>query len=72
MPTYEYRCEHGHEFEMEQRITDEPLLHCTFVLARLVADGAAHVTIVCGELVKRLIPRGTTFVLKGTGWTPRG
>jgi putative FmdB family regulatory protein len=28
MPIYEYRCEHGHQFEVMQRITDDPLSSC--------------------------------------------
>jgi putative FmdB family regulatory protein len=28
MPIYEYRCEHGHQFEVMQRITDHPLSSC--------------------------------------------
>ena len=29
MPIYEYRCEQGHEFEVMQRMSDEPLATCT-------------------------------------------
>jgi putative FmdB family regulatory protein len=29
MPTYEYRCEKGHTFEVMQRMTDDPLAECT-------------------------------------------
>jgi putative FmdB family regulatory protein len=29
MPIYEYRCENGHNFEVMQRMTDDPLTHCT-------------------------------------------
>jgi putative FmdB family regulatory protein len=28
MPIYEYRCEHGHTFEVMQRITDDPVSTC--------------------------------------------
>ncbi len=28
MPIYEYRCEHGHQFEVMQRITDDPVSSC--------------------------------------------
>jgi putative FmdB family regulatory protein len=28
MPIYEYRCENGHTFEVQQRMTDEPLTTC--------------------------------------------
>ncbi|HTY19444.1 MAG TPA: zinc ribbon domain-containing protein [Myxococcota bacterium] len=53
MPIYEYACEKcGHEFEREQRITDEPVKTCPSCRARKV---------------RRLISR-TAFVLKGSGW----
>jgi putative FmdB family regulatory protein len=53
MPVYEYLCEKcGHEFEAEQRITEEPLKTCPRCRARKV---------------KRLISQ-TSFVLKGSGW----
>jgi putative FmdB family regulatory protein len=53
MPIYEYRCRAcGHEFEREQRITDDPLEACP-------SCGAAQ--------AKRLISR-TSFHLKGGGW----
>jgi len=29
MPTYEYKCNNGHHFEVEQCITDDPLETCT-------------------------------------------
>jgi putative FmdB family regulatory protein len=28
MPTYEYRCAHGHTFEVMQRMSDDPLVSC--------------------------------------------
>jgi putative FmdB family regulatory protein len=28
MPIYEYRCEKGHNFEVTQRMTDDPVLVC--------------------------------------------
>ncbi|MCC6640402.1 MAG: zinc ribbon domain-containing protein [Deltaproteobacteria bacterium] len=53
MPTYEYRCEKcGHEFEREQRITEEPVKKCPSCRA---------------PRAKRLIS-ATSFVLKGGGW----
>ena len=53
MPTYEYLCgKCGHEFEREQRITEEPVKTCPKCRARKV---------------QRLISR-TGFVLKGSGW----
>ena len=29
MPIYEYRCERGHNFEVTQRMTDDPVTSCT-------------------------------------------
>jgi putative FmdB family regulatory protein len=29
MPIYEYRCEQGHNFEVMQRMTDDPLTSCS-------------------------------------------
>ena len=53
MPVYEYICKAcDHEFEREQRISDNPLKKCPK----------------CGAMkAKRLISR-TSFVLKGGGW----
>jgi putative FmdB family regulatory protein len=28
MPTYEYRCENGHDFEVIQRMSDDPVTAC--------------------------------------------
>ena len=28
MPIYEYRCERGHQFEVTQKMTDDPVLSC--------------------------------------------
>ena len=53
MPIYEYACgKCGHEFEVEQRITADPIKSCPECRARKV---------------KRLISQ-TSFVLKGGGW----
>ncbi|HEY5656567.1 MAG TPA: zinc ribbon domain-containing protein [Myxococcota bacterium] len=53
MPIYEYACgKCGHEFEAEQRITEDPLKTCPECRSRQV---------------KRLISQ-TSFVLKGGGW----
>jgi putative FmdB family regulatory protein len=29
MPIYEYRCDNGHNFEVMQRMTDDPLTSCS-------------------------------------------
>jgi putative FmdB family regulatory protein len=52
--TYEYKCAAcGHEFEAEQKITEEPLTKCPK----------------CGEdKCKRQIPQPVGFVLQGKGW----
>ena len=53
MPVYEYACEKcGHEFERQQRITEDPIKTCPVCKAKKV---------------RRLISR-TAFVLKGGGW----
>jgi putative FmdB family regulatory protein len=53
LPIYEYQCEKcGHEFEREQRITEDPVKTCPKCRAKKV---------------RRLISR-TAFVLKGGGW----
>ena len=53
MPIYEYACEKCEsEFEVEQRITDDPVKSCPRCKSRKI---------------KRLISR-TSFVLKGGGW----
>ena len=53
MPIYEYLCKAcGHEFEREQRITEDPVKTCPQCRARKV---------------RRLISR-TGFILKGSGW----
>ncbi len=53
MPIYEYACKKcEHEFEVSQRITDDPVRTCPVCRSRKV---------------KRLISQ-TSFVLKGSGW----
>ena len=58
MPTYEYLCKVcSHQFEIEQKISDEPLSECPKCLC-------------C--TIDRLISGGTGFVLKGDGWYKDG
>ena len=53
MPIYEYACDKCEsEFEVEQRITDDPIKSCPHCNSRRI---------------KRLISR-TSFLLKGGGW----
>jgi putative FmdB family regulatory protein len=49
MPTYEYECSKGHQFEVSQRITDPPLSRCRF----------------CRGKVRRLISGGTFILKGG-------
>ena len=57
MPTYDYKCSKGHEFEVDQSIKDEPLKTCQ-------EKG-------CRAKVKRLISK-TSFKLEGGGWASDG
>lgn len=56
--TYEYVCRVcQHEFEIEQKITEEPLLDCPKCLV---------------AALKRLISGGSGFILEGNGWANDG
>ena len=52
MPTYEYRCPQGHDFELFQRMSDEPTARCPE----------------CGKKSKRLLSGGAGLVFKGSGF----
>ena len=52
MPTYVYRREDGSTFEIEQRITEEPLQKCPNT----------------GQSVQRVISGGTGLIFKGSGF----
>lgn len=52
MPTYEYRCPKGHEFEEFQRISAEPVATCP----------------VCGAQAQRLLSAGAGLLFKGSGF----
>src|SRR5512141_2246826 len=52
MPTYEYRCPQGHEFEMFQRMSDPPVAACP----------------TCGAQAERLLSAGAGLLFKGSGF----
>jgi len=52
MPTYEYRCENGHEFEAFQKMSDDALDVCPE----------------CGAPAVRRISSGAGLVFKGSGF----
>ena len=53
MPTYDYTCANcGHEFEREQRITEDPIKKCPK----------------CAKMKARRMIGGGGFILKGGGW----
>ncbi len=53
MPNYDYRCKScGHQFEVFQRMTDEPLKTCPE----------------CDGEISRLITGGTGLIFKGSGF----
>ena len=52
MPTYEYRCPKGHEFELFQRITEEPRAKCPE----------------CGAEAERQLSAGAGLLFKGSGF----
>ncbi len=52
MPTYEYRCPEGHEFERFQKMTDPPRAKCP----------------VCGRPAVRQISGGAGLIFKGSGF----
>ena len=52
MPTYEYRCPKGHQFDLFQRMSDEPETACPE----------------CGEKAERVLSGGAGFLFKGDGF----
>jgi putative FmdB family regulatory protein len=52
MPTYEYRCPGGHEFERFQKMTDPPRARCPQ----------------CGRVAARQISGGAGLIFKGSGF----
>lgn len=66
MPTYEYVCENGHEFEEVQSIKDDPITICPEIIPFSGPDFAK-----CEGKCTRLISK-TSFILKGGGWFKDG
>jgi putative FmdB family regulatory protein len=52
VPTYEYRCPKGHEFEKFQRMSDPPEAECP----------------TCGEPSERILSGGAGLLFKGEGF----
>lgn len=52
MPTYEYQCANGHDFELFQRISDRPKGKCPE----------------CGAKATRVISGGAGLIFKGSGF----
>ena len=52
MPTYEYRCPEGHEFELMQKMSGRPRAKCP----------------VCGRPAIRQISGGAGLIFKGSGF----
>jgi putative FmdB family regulatory protein len=52
MPTYEYLCPEGHEFELFQKMSDKPRAKCPS----------------CGRMSSRKISGGAGLVFKGSGF----
>lgn len=52
MPTYEYRCSNGHEFERFQRMSEAPIDRCP----------------TCGAPAERLLSAGAGLLFKGSGF----
>ena len=52
MPTYEYRCSAGHQFEQFQRMSEPPIERCP----------------TCGAPAERLLSAGAGLLFKGSGF----
>lgn len=52
MPTYEYRCQKGHEFEVFQRMSEPPVEKC----------------VQCGAPAERKLSAGAGVLFKGSGF----
>ena len=52
MPTYEYKCSNGHNFELFQRISEDAVDTCP----------------ACGAKAERLLSAGAGLIFKGSGF----
>jgi putative FmdB family regulatory protein len=52
MPTYEYRCPEGHQFEKFQRMSEPPVAQCP----------------ACGKEAERMLSGGAGLLFKGEGF----
>lgn len=52
MPTYHYRCPEGHDFDLFQRMSDDPVAECPE----------------CGQEAERQLSGGAGFLFKGEGF----
>lgn len=52
MPTYEYRCQNGHDFEVFQRMSEAPVEKC----------------VQCGAPAERKLSAGAGVLFKGSGF----
>ena len=67
MPTYSYKCEEGHEFEVWQKITEEPLAECP----HWINESDEFEPRQCKAKVSRQINFQGGIIKLGSGWTPK-
>ena len=67
MPFYEYLCDEGHEFEVEQGITEDPLTYCQHCLGWNEDTNPEF----CNAPCRRQLCK-SSFSLKGGGWSGDG
>jgi len=77
LPYFEYKCDKGHEFEVKQRITDDPLTKCEHRTTISVentndpkGDGVRIKQRRCTAPCRRQISK-TNFTFKGGPPTPK-
>ena len=65
MPFYSYLCDDGHEFEVEQRITEDALTECNLILSDEWSTDK------CEAPCRRQLSK-SSFQLRGGGWSQDG